>query len=71
MKKLFGFLLLTIICVLCIAGCTGSSTGGYSGSYSGDLDYRKTVDDISRMTGDSHYEVDRKIDAMTRAVNGE
>lgn len=71
MKKLFGYLLVTIICVLCLAGCTDSSTGGYSGAYYGDSDYRKTVDDISRMTGDSHYEVDRKIDAMTRAINGE
>ncbi len=71
MKKLFGYLLVTIICVLCLAGRTDSSTGEYSGAYYGDTDYRKTVDDISRMTGDSHYEVDRKIDAMTRAINGE
>ena len=71
MKKIFCFLLLSIICLLCFAGCVDSSSNGYSGTYYGDSDYRKTVDDISRMTGDSHYEVDRKIDAMTRAINGE
>lgn len=71
MKKLLVYLLVTTICVLCLVGCTDSSNSGYSGVYYGDSDYRKTVDDISRMTGDSHYEVDRKIDAMTRAINGE
>ena len=71
MKKLFGYLLASIICVLCLVGCSDSSNSGYSGTFYGDSEYRKTVDDISRMTGDSHYEVDRKIDAMTRAINGE
>lgn len=72
------FLFLTLVAVLgCLTGCMSSSTssgyGGdeYSDSYYKDSNYRKTVDDISDMTGDSHKEVDRKIDAMTRAVNGE
>ena len=43
----------------------------YSNSYYEDSEYRNIVNDISDMTGDSHKEVDRKIDAMTRAINGE
>lgn len=72
MKKIFGCLLATTVSILCLTGCMGSSmSSGYSDAYYGDSDYRQTVDDISNMTGESHYEVDRKIDAMTRAVNGE
>ena len=71
MKQIFICIMVIIIVVLCLVGCVDSSSNGYSGAYYGDSGYRKTVDDISKMTGDSHYEVDRKIDAMTRAVNGE
>ncbi len=71
MRKLFSCLLIASISILCFAGCASSSSSGYSDTYNGSSEYRKTVDDISRMTGDSHYEVDRKINAMTRAINGD
>lgn len=77
MKRILYTVLLISIFLLCFTGCSGSSTtsgygsDGYSDAYHTDAGYRKTVDDISGMTGDSHKEVDKKIDAMTRAINGE